>query len=228
MVMVVFAIGLFGLIYLPAWWAQRVLKEHSVPRIDIRQSGAEFAESLLNHVELKGVEITTTGPDMDHYDPTTRKIGLSPDIHQGRTLTAIVASAHEVGHAIQHAEGYWLLETRTRLVQFAQKLEKTGSIVLVAAPFVGLITRNPRVSLMMAAFMLGSVLATTLVHLVTLPMELDASFKRAMPHLKKVEYMHERDLTNARKILTACALTYLATSLRSLLDIWRWLRILKR
>lgn len=228
MIMVVFAIGLMALIYLPSWWAQKVLREHSAPRIDIRQSGSEFAASLLKHVEIEGVEVKATGPAMDHYDPSTRQIGLSPDIHQGRTLTAIVAAAHEVGHAIQHAEGYWLLEARTRLVKLAHKLEQTGSIVLVAAPFVGLITRNPRVSIFMAAFMLGTVLATTLVHLLTLPMELDASFKKAMPYLEKVEYIHERDLKGARKILTACALTYLATSLRSLLDIWRWLRILKR
>ncbi len=226
--MVVFGIGLLALIYLPSWWAQKVLQEHSAPRIDIRQNGAEFATSLLKHVEIEGVEVKPTGPAMDHYDPSTRQIGLSPDIHQGRTLTAIVAAAHEVGHAIQHAEGYWLLEARTRLVKLAHKLEQTGSIVLVAAPFVGLITRNPRVSILMAAFMLGTVLATTLVHLITLPMELDASFKKAMPYLEKVEYIHERDLKGAKKILTACALTYLATSLRSLLNIWRWLRILKR
>ena len=228
MVMVVLVIGLFALIYVPSWWAQKVLKEHSVPRLDIRQSGAEFATSLLQHVEIEGVEVKATGPSMDHYDPTTRQIGLSPDIHQGRTLTAIVAAAHEVGHAIQHAEGYWLLEARSRLVGLAHKLEQTGSIVLVAAPFVGLITRNPKVSIFMAAFMLGTVLATTMGHLVTLPMELDASFKKAMPYLKKVEYIHERDLKGAKKILVACALTYLASSLRSLLNIWRWLRILKR
>ena len=228
MVLVVFAVVLFGLIYLPSWWAQKVLQQYSVPRIDIRQSGAEFAASLLKHVEIENVEITTTGPAMDHYNPATRQIGLSPDIHQGRSLTAIVAAAHEVGHAIQHANGYWLLEARTRLVLLAQKLEKAGSSVLVAAPFVGLITRNPKVSVFMAAFMLGTVLATTLVHLLTLPMELDASFKKAMPYLKQVEYIHERDIASARKILIACALTYLATSLRSLLNIWRWLRILKR
>jgi hypothetical protein len=228
MIMVVFILALVALIYLPAWWATKVLQENSVPRIDIRQSGSEFAISLLEHVEIKGVEVTPTAPATDHYNPVTRKIGLSPDIHQGRTLTAIVAAAHEVGHAIQHAEGYWLLEARSRLVGLAQKLEQTGSIVLVAAPFVGLLTRNPRVSMFMAAFMLGTILATTLVHLITLPMELDASFKKAMPYLSKVEYLHERDLAGARKILTACALTYLATSLRSLLDIWRWLRILKR
>lgn len=228
MIWVIFTAALFALIYIPSWWAQKVLQEYSTPRIDIRQSGAEFAESLLRHAQIKGVEVKPGAPSQDHYDPVARNISLSPAIHQGRTLTAVVAAAHEVGHAIQHAQGYWLLETRTRLVVFAQKFEKVGSVILVAAPFIGLITRNPRVSVLMVTFMLGTVLATTLVHLVTLPMELDASFKRAMPYLEKVEYLHERDLVGARKILKACALTYLAASLRSLLHVGRWLQILRR
>ena len=228
MVLFIFIAALLVLIYLPSWWAKKVLKEYSVPRIDIRQSGSEFAISLLQHANIQDVEVKPGAPSQDHYDPISRNISLSPSIHSGHTLTAVVAAAHEVGHAIQHAQGYWLLETRTRLVLMAQKLEKVGSIVLIAAPFVGLLTRNPRVSLFMVIFMLGTVLASTLVHLVTLPMELDASFNRAMPYLKQVEYIHDKDLKGARKILIACALTYLASSLTSLLNVWRWLRILRR
>lgn len=215
-------------IYVPGWWAKKVLTRHSTPRIDIPQSGSEFAQSLLSHVQLTTVRVKPTAPDQDHYDPSERTVCLSPIVHGGRNLTAIVAAAHEVGHAMQHAEGYWLLELRTRLVALAQRLEKVGSIVLVAAPFVGLFTRNPRVTIVMVMFMLGTMLASTLVHLITLPVELDASFKRALPYLEQADFMHDRDLVSARKILKACALTYLAGSMASLLNLFRWLRILKR
>ena len=67
-----------------------------------------------------------------------------------------------------------------------------------------------------------------LVHLVTLPVEFDASFKRAMPILEQGGYLSEEDLPRARRILTACALTYFAASLASMLNFWRWIRVLKR
>ena len=120
------------------------------------------------------------------------------------------------------------MEVRGPLINLANKMEQVSSVILVLSPVVGLLTRNPKVTALMSLCMLGAVLATTLVHLLTLPLELDASFKKAMPYLEKVEYIHEKDLKAAKKILTACALTYLAQSLRSLASLSRWLRFLKR
>jgi hypothetical protein len=73
-----------------------------------------------------------------------------------------------------------------------------------------------------------SVLASTLVHLITLPVEWDASFGKALPILQEGEYLNDQDMKDARKILTAAALTYVAGSLASLLNVWRWLRYLRR
>ena len=71
-------------------------------------------------------------------------------------------------------------------------------------------------------------LLNTVVHLITLPVELDASFGRALPILKEGQYISNTDYRAARKILTACALTYLASSLSGLLNFWRWLRVFRR
>ena len=225
-ILVLVAVG--ALIYAPQWWAQRVIAQYSVPRVDIPQSGSEFAQSLIRHVELEAVGVQVAAPAQDHYDPRTREVRLSPSIHGGRSLAAVVIAAHEVGHAMQHQSGYWPLELRTKLVLLSAKLEKLGSIALIAMPILGLLTRNPRVSLLLGMVFIASMVSSVLVHLVTLPVELDASFKRALPYLRDVEYMREKDLDGAQQILLAAALTYVAQSLATLLNVWRWLRVLRR
>ena len=217
-----------GLFYGPQWWAKRVITRHSVPRVDIPQSGSEFAHSLIRHVSLDSVEVDLAPPAQDHYDPTTRQVKLSPPVHSGRSLASVVIAAHEVGHAMQHQDGYWPLEMRTKLVKLSQKLERLGSFALIAMPVLGLVTRSPRVSAIMAMVFVVSMVACVLVHLITLPGELVASFNRALPYLRDVEYMRESDLKGAKQILWAAALTYVAQSLASLLNVWRWLRLLRR
>jgi Zn-dependent membrane protease YugP len=97
----------------------------------------------------------------------------------------------------------------------------------MASPLIGVLTRAPVLSLLMILGGLMSLGATTLVHLVTLPTELDASFKRAMPMLEK-GVLKPVDLPHARRLLKAAALTYLSTSLASLLNIARWWALLRR
>jgi len=114
------------------------------------------------------------------------------------------------------------------LVMLTQPVQKLGAGILMAAPFVGMLTRAPIISLLMILGGLMSLGATTLVHLVTLPTELDASFKRAMPMLEKGDILKPVDLPHARRLLKAAALTYLSASLASLLNIARWWALLRR
>ena len=225
-VLVIVALG--ALLYAPQWWAKRVIAKYSVPRSDIPQSGAEFAQALIHYAALDAVEVDVAPPAQDHYDPTTREVRLSPMVHDERSLASVVIAAHEVGHAMQHQAGYWPLELRTKLVGLAQKLERLGSFALVLMPIVGLLTRNPKAALVLSGLFGASVISSVLVHLITLPVELDASFKRALPYLRDVAALREADLKGARQILWAAALTYVARSLSGLLNIWRWLRLLRR
>ena len=220
---------LLGAIMLPGLWVRRVLKKYSEPadRYRAEGTGAALARHLLDRFELAdvGVEETETG---DHYDPQARKVRLSPDHYSGYSLTAVTVAAHEVGHALQHAGGERLFDARQRLVRVAMTGERVGGLMLIGAPVIAMLTKLPQAGLLMLLIAVGSMALGTLVHMVTLPVELDASFNKALPILEDGNYLQDGDLPHARKILKAAALTYVAGSLASLLNLGRWLVILRR
>jgi Zn-dependent membrane protease YugP len=171
------------------------------------------------------VEETAAG---DHYDPEAKAVRLSPDNFGGCSLTAVTVAAHEVGHAIQDARGEVLFRSRQRLVRAAVKGEQVGSALLIAAPVIVLLTRIPQAGLLALIIAIVSMGLGTLVHLVTLPVELDASYNKALPMLEEDGYLYDGDQPHARRILKAAALTYVAGSLASLLNLGRWLMVLRR
>ena len=218
---------IFALIFGPGWWVRNVMSRYSKPEDRYDGSGGELARHLLDSLDLQNVRVeeTTKG---DHYDPQEKVIRLTAGNLNGRSLTAVTVAAHEVGHALQDASGYAPLKIRSQLITLTRPVERLGAGILMAAPFIGMLTRAPLVSLLMVLGGLMSLGATTLVHLVTLPTELDASFKRALPMLEKGDILKSVDLPHARRLLTAAALTYLAASLASLLNIARWWTLLRR
>jgi Zn-dependent membrane protease YugP len=218
---------ILGLVFGPQWWAQYTFRHYHQTRKDIPGSGAELARHLLKRLQIDnvGVEQTDKG---DHYDPVARMVRLSPDTFTGHSLTAIAVAAHEVGHAIQHHRKEALLATRTRLVILAQWGQKVGAMLMFAIPLVTLLTRIPQSGILFFALGFISMGLATLVHLVTLPVEWDASFNKALPLLKSGNYISERDEAAVRQILRAAALTYVASSLASLLNLARWLTFLRR
>ena len=133
-----------------------------------------------------------------------------------------------MGHALQDAQGYKPLRLRTRLVMATRPAERIGAGLLVAAPFLAILLRVPSVTGLMILGGLLTLGAATLVHLVTLPTELDASFRRAMPMLKEDGILLPEDHAHARRILLAAAMTYVSVSLMSLLNIARWWALLRR
>ena len=211
----------------PQIWVRRVFARYDrEAESNFPGSGGELARHLLDRFSLNhvGVEATVEG---DHYDPRSKAVCLSQGNLGGRTLTAITTAAHEVGHALQDAADEPLFRMRTRLATYAVIAQKVGSFLLFAAPALTVATRAPSAGLVsaLAAFLvLGS---NVVVQAVTLPVELDASFKKALPLLQS-GYLTERQQTGARRILRAAALTYLASSLAGLLNFWQWLRVLRR
>ncbi|MGM0702459.1 zinc metallopeptidase [Halomonas faecis] len=216
---------LLAVFLLPNAWAKWVLKRHARGRNDYPGTGAELADHLLRRLGIEGVEVERSDQG-DHYDPQARRVRLSPEVHDGRSLTAVTVAAHEVGHAIQHHQGYAPLLARSRLVAVAQRAEKIGALLMMAAPFLFIITRLPGGLALVVVAAVISFGTAALVHLVTLPVEFDASFQRALPLLK--EYVPPYDMPGARHVLTACAFTYVAASLSSILNLGRWLVILRR
>lgn len=213
-----------ALIFIPQFWTQQVLKKHSKTRADFAGTGGELARHLINKHQLNvALEITEQG---DHYDPSSKTVRLSAANFNNKSLTAISTAAHEIGHAIQHKEGMTLLLLRTPLAKLAFVVEKIAQMALISTPiFLSVLPGMAKISIMIA--IIGMV-ASTLVHLVTLPVEFNASFSKALPILEKGNYLNQADLKISKKILLACALTYVSAALASLLNIWRWLRFLKR
>lgn len=217
----------FALVFGPGWWVRNVMSRYSKPQDRYDGTGGELARHLLDSHDLQHVKIEETAKG-DHYDPLEKVIRLTPDKLNGRSLTAVTVAAHEVGHALQDASGYAPLKIRSQLILLTRPVERLGAGILMAAPLIGILTRAPLVSLLMVLGGLMSLGATTLVHLVTLPTELDASFNRAMPMLEKGTVLKPVDLPHARRLLKAAALTYLSASLASLLNIARWWALLRR
>jgi Zn-dependent membrane protease YugP len=215
------------LIYGPQLWVQWVLNRYNREvEENFPGTGGELARHLLDRYDLQEVkvEISDLG---DHYDPMTRAVRLTRDKFDGKTLTAITVAAHECGHAYQHAAVEPMFMLRSRLASISVVAQRVGSFLLFAAPFAVLITRLPSAAVfnITGAFLIMGF--AIIMHLLTLPVEIDASFKKALPLLSS-GYLSEKQMPAARSILRAAAWTYVAASLATLLNFWRWLAVLRR
>lgn len=210
----------------PTLWVRFVIAHHGGHRPDFPGTGAEFARHILDGMELRHVKVEETAQG-DHYDTELKAVRLVPNHFHGRSLSAVVIAAHEVGHAMQDATGSRLLKTRTRLAKTAIIIERTGGVVMLVAPLVLILVRHPGVLLLqfgLGLLILGFGVA---LQLSALPVEFDASFNRALPVLQAGRYIPERDMPAARSILRAAAFTYVAAALMTLINIARWLRVLR-
>jgi len=216
-----------GIVFGPQLWARYTLRRYSQPQPHLPGTGGELARHLLDKFDLQDVQVEITNRG-DHYDPTSRTVRMTPEYFDGKSLTAIAIAAHEVGHAIQHAQNHPMLKLRTRLVQTAAIAEKVGSAAMLTIPIITAVTRAPSAGLLMFVIGILSILVSTIVHLVTLPVEWDASFGKALPVLKAGKYISDKEYVAAKSVLRAAALTYVASSLASLLNLWRWIAVFRR
>lgn len=217
-----------ALLFGPQLWVRYVLSRYNKPLDRIPGTGAELAQHLVERFQLDGVKVEQAGNEGDHYDPVSKRVRLSPQNYDTNSLCAVAIAAHEVGHAIQHHRNEPLLALRHKLVHLAHVLQQLAGTMLVIIPVITLLTRAPSAGILMFIVGLGSMLAGTVVQLVTLPVEMDASFNKALPILKEGNYINKKDEKVIEKILRAAALTYLAGSLASLLNLWRWLAVFRK
>ncbi len=214
-----------ALIFGPQFWINWTMKTYGVERDDFPGTGGELARHLLNEAGLADIKIETTEAMRDHYSPDEKVVRLSEANFNGKSVTAIAVAAHEVAHAIQDRDGYGPLALRQRWAKKVVVVERVGSMVLMATPLVFALTRSPAILLLEIAAALGILSTSILIHAVTLPTEFDASFKKALPVLEG--YLPHEDLQGARNVLRAAAFTYVAGALVSLINVGRWLRILR-
>lgn len=205
-----------------AMWAQWRVKStfghYSTVPIQRGLTGADIAKAILR---VRGIHDVTVEPVegflADHYDPTQKALRLSPDVYHGRSVAAAGVAAHEVGHAIQHAEAYRWLAMRSALVPVLNVTNRTAMPLI----FLGFILMSfGSLGLGQLAFQVGALLfaVTVLFQLITLPVEFDAS-KRALVAIQTGGIVTGEEHIGARKVLNAAALTYVAAAVTSILTL---------
>jgi uncharacterized protein len=217
---------LVAVVFGPQWWIRRALTRHGVDRPDLPGTGAELARHLLDRAGLNEVKVEPTDAG-DHYDPEDRAVRLTPPHHDGRSVAAVAVAAHEVSHAIQHARGERAFALRVGLVGNLAWIDRVASAILLLAPVVFLLVKAPILLVLQIVAGVLLLMIRVVVHIVTLPVEFDASFGKALPVLEGGNYLTASDLPAARSVLRAAAWTYVAAALATLLDIARLFRVLR-
>lgn len=227
MIYVLLLLLILVLVFGPRYWIQTTLKRYGSPRKDLQGTGGELAQHLIERFNLDGVEVVRGGDGEDYYDPEAKKISLSPQHYDGQSIAAVAVAAHETGHALQHKEEHPEFMLRQKRIRTAMVIERFSAMALLITPLIFALTRVPHAMLLTALIGITGMLANIWVQMKNLPIEMDASFNKALPILEG-DYLQQSDLVGARKVLKAAAYTYVAAAFASLLNLGRWLMILRR
>ena len=211
------------LIILPQLWVRNILNKYTNEPSSIGRTGAEIAREILNRNGLNNIAVEETNAG-DHYDPIGKAVRLTPNFYHGRSLSAVTVAAHECGHAIQDAENYGFMRLRTAVTPVVQ-ICQFGPYLLMFSIMLTAFLASPiwKLTAILGLLMYSGIF---FFQLITLPVELDASFARAVPVLEGSGYISPDEKEKANKILQACAFTYVAAALFSLVEIVRWALIL--
>jgi len=194
-------------------------KKYSKIIVDNGMSGRDVAERMLRDLGISGVTVQSVpGQLTDHYNPVDRTINLSPDVYNGRNISAAAVAAHECGHAVQHAKAYAWLGFRSRLVPVVSFSSKWVQWVLLAG--VLLIQTFP--ALLLAGIILFAF--TTIFSFITLPVEIDAS-RRALAWLSNAGITSYNNHDKAQDALKWAAYTYVVAALGSLATLLYYIMI---
>lgn len=202
------------------WFVNSSFRRFSQVPLATGQSGAEVARAMLDGEGLHSVGIEMVpGHLTDHYDPREDVLRLSKDVYHGRTVAAAGVAAHEAGHAVQHARGFFAARVRQVLVPTAQFGSSLAFPLIIGGIFVGL----------SGLIMIGVIMfaGAVLFQVVTLPVEFDAS-RRALGSLNAGNVLPAEQVRGARTVLTAAALTYVAATLVAVLQLLYYLGLARR
>ena len=227
MVITAGALIVLAIIFGPSLWVKLVMKKYSSEKPEIPGTGGELAEHLIERFSLKDVKVEVTELG-DHYDPIEKKVRLMREHYESKSLTAIAIAAHEVGHAIQDQQGDKRLATRTKMAPIVDKVARWSVAIIYLSPVIGIITRHPMPFSVLLLLGLSGFIARMMLHALTLPIEFDASFSKALPLLREGNYVSQSNEKAVSSILKAAALTYVSAALADILNLGRWFVILLR
>ena len=214
MIKLIFYFLPFLSLFLPSIWVSYVLKKNNEILPDMPFTGKELGLKLLKENKLDNVLIESI-KQVDHYNPLEKKVRISEEKLNKKSITSIAVVAHEIGHAIQDKENYKPLLLRQKLIEKTIIFQRVGSFLLIIGlPSIFAITKSPFITFLAAILIMGCLSTNVVIHLITLPVEFDASFKRALPILQK--YVPNKNMRQCRSVLRAAAFTYLAQSIVSI------------
>ena len=204
------------------WRLKSKFKEYSHVPTSTGMSGKEIAEKMLRDNGIYDVQvISVPGALSDHYNPVNKTVNLSADVFDGRTVAAAAVSAHECGHAVQHATAYSMLMLRSKIVPAVQISSTLSQWIIIAGlGFMGFGGGNP--TILLAGIVLFAV--TTLFSVITLPVEFDAS-ARALSWLQSANITTAAEKEKAKDALKWAALTYVVAALASIAMLVQYILI---
>lgn len=208
----IYMLPAFILMSLASWYVRSTYSKWSQVRAASGLTGAEAARRLISASGLYGVNIEAIGGEMtDHYDPREKVLRLSADVANRPSVASVAIAAHELGHAMQDAEGYFPLRLRAALVPMVNIGSNLGWILIM----LGLVLGFTQLAwLGVIAFAGGAVFA-----LATLPVEFNAS-ARAKNMLSDAGIIYtEEERSGVNNVLNAAALTYVAALLTAVLQL---------
>ena len=216
----IYCILLIPILILSLWAQSQVsgnFKRYSGVANRRHLTGAQAAEAVLRAHGVYNVAIRPCSGNLtDHYDPRDNSISLSENVYNSASIAAVGVAAHEAGHAVQYAENYGPVRLRTAIIPATQIGSKFSFVLLLA----GMVLYSQ--SLFLIGILLFSL--TTLFQLITLPVEFNASH-RALQTLENEQLLYDDELSGAKKVLKAAALTYVAALLMSALQLLRYVLI---
>ena len=176
-------------------------------------SGAYAAQAVLTHYGIRDVRIEqVSGKLSDHYDPKAKVIRLSSEVYSGTSIAAVGIACHEAGHAAQHAESYAPIKLRNTLVPICNIGSTLGVPLALIGYFLGF---EPLISIGLLLYA-----AISVFHLVTLPVEFNAS-RRAIRVIDETNLLYDDETGGAKKVLSAAAMTYVASLIVALANLLR-------
>jgi len=210
----------FGFAMWAQWKVRSTFEKYSRVRAANGLTGRDMARQIMQRNGVSDVQVEPVqGMLSDHYDPRSRTVRLSASNYSGDSISSIAVAAHEVGHVLQHHEGYVPLQLRSSMTPVVGITSNAAMPLFLIGLLIG-----PRVPFASTLMDLGIIFfaGTVLFHLVTLPVEFDAS-KRALAQLTSTGAVMPQEVEGAKQVLNAAALTYVAAASVAVLNLVRLL-----
>ena len=193
--------------------------KYSRIRVQSGLTGAEVARRMVQGINVSVVE-SQGGRLSDHFNPRTKTIALSPEVYNGSTVAALGIAAHEAGHALQYDQGYAPIQVRNGILPVAQIGSQMAFPMVLLGVFFSYMDFLVNIGIILF-------IAALFFQVITLPVEFNAS-RRAVTILDRQSYLTRTELSGAKSVLNAAAMTYVAAVAAALLSLLRLLMIAQR